>query len=324
MFRHLVRTALTLAVLGSAVACGGGGDGGDGGDPGGYTLRIGATSTTGTPAGSLGWGDKEGILAEELKAAGVGKIEYAFFQSGSDVASALIAGAVDVAAIGDNPALRARSRDPKVVLLALDSINSDVWLVGAKGGPTDIEGLVGKAVTAPQGTVRDRSARQLIDAAGLTDQIQVRDVPTPESIAGLSSGEIAATSVSGASAFELQHKGFPLIDSLSNHGLGYAGATIGLAPFLEQHPGFAEAWATAVTAVNRDIQDNFDAYTDWVAKTDGTDVEFVREAIGPDEFNTEPFPKDGVDQLQAAYEFLVADGSLENQFDVREWAGARS
>jgi len=319
MFRHLMRIALTLGVLSTAVACGSGDEGSEG-----FTLRIGATSPTGTPAGSLGWGDRQGILAEQLKEAGVDKIEYSFFQSGGDVVSALLAGAVDVAAVGDNPALRARSRDSKVVLLALDSINSDVWLVGAKGGPTDIAGLVGKTVTAPHGTVRDRSARQLIDAAGLNGKIEVRDVPTPESIAGLSSGEIAATAVSGASAIELQRKGFPIIDSLSRHGLGYTGTTISLTTFTDQHAGFADAWREAVTAVNRDIQDNFDEYATWVAQTDGTEVEFVKEAVRPDEFNTEPFPKQGVDQLAAAYDFLRADGSLENQYDVREWSGAKS
>ncbi|KUI38463.1 nitrate ABC transporter substrate-binding protein [Mycobacterium sp. IS-1496] len=319
MLRPLVRTALTLAVLASAVACTSNDD-----SSGGYTLRIGATSPTGTPAGSLGWGDKQGILAEQLKDAGVDKIEYSFFQSGSDVASALFAGAVDVAAIGDNPALRARSRDPKVVLLALDSINSDAWLVGAKGGPTDIAGLVGKNVTAPQGTIRDRAAKQLIDAAGLTGKIQVRDVPTPESIAGLSSGQIDATVVTGASAIELQDKGFPIIDSLSRHGLGSTGTNIALSPFTDEHPEFAESWRRAVTAVNRDITENFGDYTAWVAQTDGTDLEFVKQSTKVDEFNTEPFPAKGVDQLEAAYEFLNADGSLENQYSVREWAGAKS
>lgn len=319
MLRHLVRTALTLAVLASAVACSSTDD-----NSGGYTLRIGATSPTGTPAGSLGWGDKQGILAEELKGAGVDKIEYSFFQSGSDVASALFAGAVDVAAIGDNPALRARSRDPKVVLLALDSISGDAWLVGAKGGPTDIQGLVGKSVTAPQGTIRDRAAKQLIDAAGLTDKIQVRDVPTPESIAGLSSGQIDATVVTGASAIELQHKGFPIIDSLSRHGLGSTGANIALSTFTDAHPGFADAWRQAVTAVNKNINENFDDYIAWVAQTDGTQLEFVKESTKADEFNTEPFPAQGVDQLEAAYNFLNADGSLENQYSVREWAGAQS
>ncbi|KUI22288.1 ABC transporter substrate-binding protein [Mycobacterium sp. GA-2829] len=319
MRRHLVRTALTLAVLASAVACSSSDDGSDG-----YTLRIGATSPTGTPAGSLGWGDKQGILAEQLENAGVDNIEYSYFQSGSDVASALFAGAIDVAAIGDNPALRARSRDPKVVLLALDSISSDAWLVGAKGGPTDIGALVGKNVTAPQGTIRDRAAKQLIDAAGLTGKIQVRDVPTPESIAGLSSGQIDATVVTGASAIELQRKGFPIIDSLSRHGLGSTGTNIALSTFTDAHPGFADTWRQAVTAVNTDITENFDDYTAWVAETDGTDLEFVKESTKAEEFNTEPFPAKGVDQLESAYDFLNADGSLESQYSVREWAGATS
>lgn len=319
MLRFISRALLVLAVVGSVVACSN-----SGGDSGGYTLRIGATSPTGTPAGSLGWGDKQGILAEQLKGAGVDKIEYSFFQSGSDVASALFAGAVDVAAIGDNPALRARSRDPKVILLALDSISSDAWLVGAKGGPTTIQGLVGKSVTAPQGTIRDRAAKQLIDAAGLTGKIQVRDVPTPESIAGLSSGQIDATVVTGASAIELRDKGFPIIDSLSQHGLGSTGTNITLSTFTDAHPEFADTWRHAVTAVNKNITENFDDYVDWVAQTDGTKVDFVKESTKPDEFNTEPFPTQGVDQLEAAYDFLNADGSLDNQYSVREWAGAKS
>ncbi|MEN3220086.1 ABC transporter substrate-binding protein [Mycolicibacterium porcinum] len=319
MFNRLLRTTFALTLATTAISCSSDGDKTDG-----YTLRIGATSVTGTPAGSLGWGDKQGILTEKLKPAGVGKIEYSFFQSGSDVASALFAGAIDVAAIGDNPALRARSRDPKVVLLTLDSINGDAWLVGAKGGPTDIKGLVGKDITAPQGTIRDRAARQLIDAAGLTGQIQVRDVPTPESIAGLSSGKIDAAILTGASAAELESKGFPIIDSLSRHGFGSTGTNIALASFTDAHPEFTGAWQQAVTAVNKDITENFDDYLAWVAQTDDTDLKFVQKSTRAEEFNTEPFPQVGVDQLDAAYKFLNADGSFDNEYSAREWAGAKS
>ncbi|CRZ18572.1 ABC transporter substrate-binding protein [Mycolicibacterium neworleansense] len=319
MFNRLLRTAFALTLITTAISCSSNDTKADG-----YTLRVGATSVTGTPAGSLGWGDRQGILTEQLKSAGVGKIEYSFFQSGSDVASALFAGAIDVAAIGDNPALRARSRDPKVVLLSLDSVNGDAWLVGAKGGPTDIKGLVGKDVTAPQGTIRDRAARQLIDAAGLTGQIQVRDVPTPESIAGLSSGKIDAAVVTGASAAELESKGFPIIDSLSRHGFGSTGTNIALTSFTDAHPEFTGAWQQAVTAVNRDITENFDEYLAWVAQTDDTDLAFVQKSTRAEEFNTEPFPQVGVDQLEAAYKFLNADGSFDNEYSVREWAGAKS
>lgn len=318
MLSRLLRVVLVAAVAASAVACSS-----DGGGSGGYTLRIGATSVTGTPAGSLGWGDRQGILSEQLKAAGVDKIEYSFFQSGGDAVSALIAGAVDVAAVGDNPALRARSRDPKVVLLALDSVNSDMQLIGAKGGPTDIGGLVGKSITAPQGTIRDRTARQLIEAAGLTGKIEVRDVPTPESIAGLSSGQIDATVVSGASSVELQEKGYPVIDSLSRHGMGSTGTNITLTSFTEAHPDFRNSWQQAITAVNGDIRANFDEYLRWVAETDGTKFEYVQRSTRADEFNTEPFPKIGVEQLQDAYDFLEADGSLANDYSVTEWIGAK-
>jgi len=317
MLRRTLHVLTVAALAATAVACSSGPA-----DPGGYTLRIGATSVTGTPAGSLGWGDRQGILSKELKAAGVGKIEYSFFQSGGDAVSALIAGAVDVAAVGDNPALRARSRDPKVVLLSFDSVNSDMQLVGARGGPTTIEGLVGKNVTAPQGTIRDRAARQLIEAAGLTGKIEVKDVPTPESIAGLSSGQIDATVLSGASSVDLQNKGYPVIDSLSRHGMGSTGTNVSLTSFTEAHPDFRAAWQRAVTAVNADIQANFDDYLHWVADTDGTRFDDVKQSTQADEFNTEPFPQIGVKQLQDAYDFLEADGSLANQYSVTEWIGA--
>ncbi|MGE2836359.1 ABC transporter substrate-binding protein [Mycobacterium sp. SMC-4] len=318
MPKFLLRALVATAVVASGVAC----SSGDSDD--GLTLRIGATSVTGTPAGSLGWGDREGILLEKLKPAGVNKIEYSFFQSGSDAVSALIAGAVDVAAVGDNPALSARGRDAGVEILAFDQVNQDIQIVGAKGGPTDLQGLVGKSITAPQGTIRDRTARQLIAAAGLTGKIEVRNVPTPESIAGLNSGQIDATVVSGSSAAELAERGFPILDSLSRHGFGATGLNISLKSFTEKHPDFRAAWQDAVTSVNRDIGENFPAFLQWVAETDGTKLEHVEKSYSPKEFNTEPIPAVGVEQLQAAYEFLLEDGRIEKPFSVTEWTAQTS
>lgn len=286
----------------------------------GFTLRVGTTSVTGTPAGTIGWGDRQGILAEQLKAVGVEKIEYSFFQSGKEIVTALISGAVDVAAVGDNPALTAKGNGADITLLTLDSYNDDMFLIGAKGGPTEIDGLVGKTVTAPQGTQRDRSVRQLIDAAGLKDRIEVSDLATPESIAGLKSGKVAATAVGGASAVQLVHEGHPVIDKISAHGLGGVGTNVAQTKFVQDHPGFAEAWQQAIVAVNADVLDNFDAYVSWVAETDGIDVEIEREAIERDTFNTEPFPAEGLDQLQSTLEFLITDGTVEQSFDVAAWA----
>ena len=61
-----------------------------------------------------------------------------------------------------------------------------------------------------------------------------------------------------------------------------------------------------------------------MAETDGTQLEFVEKSTHADEFNTEPFPSNGLEQLQSAYEFLSADGSFDNEYSVRDWAGAAS
>jgi sulfonate transport system substrate-binding protein len=286
-----------------------------------FTLRIAATSVTGTPSGSLGWGDKTGILAEQLKAAGVKKIEYSYFQSGKDAVAALLGGAVDVAVVGDNPTLTAKGNGADLRLLAFDQVHQDAWLIGAKGGPTTIAGLAGRSVTAPQGTIRDRAAHQLIATAGLTGKIDVKDVPTPESIAGLSSGSIAATIVTGTGAADLANRGYPVLDKTMAHGLGAVGTTVALSSFVDAHPGFEAAWRSGLTATNADARTHLDDYTAWVAQNDGVDVALVRQVTTADTFNTEALPADGIAELQAAYDFLQGEGSLKQPFDLQQWVG---
>jgi sulfonate transport system substrate-binding protein len=308
---------LRVATVTTLTAC-------SGNNASGFTLRVGATSVTGTPAGNLGWGDTKGILSRELAGSGLKDIQYSFFQSGTEAVSALLSGAIDVAAVGDNPALTTRGQGRDVAILALDSTNGDMTLIGAKGGPTTISGLAGKSIAAPQGTIRDRAARQLIEAAGLTGRIQVQDIPTPQSIAGLSSGSIDSTIVEGASAVDLQEKGYPLIDSLAKHGLGSTEVAIAQASFVNAHPGFTEAWQHGIVTVNKNIRDNYDEYLQWVADTDETAVEHERKATTPQEFNTEPFPADGRKQLQAAYDFLYSNGTFKTPFDINDWIRASS
>jgi sulfonate transport system substrate-binding protein len=286
-----------------------------------FTLRVGATSVTGTPSGSLGWGDKTGILGDQLKAAGVKKIEYSYFQSGKDVVAALLGGALDVAVVGDNPTLTAKGNGADLRLLAFDQVHQDAWLIGAKNGPTTIAGLAGRSVTAPQGTIRDRAARQLIATAGLTGKIEVKDVPTPESIAGLSSGSVDATIVTGTGAADLADRGYPVLDKTMAHGLGAVGTTVALSSFVNAHPGFEAAWRSGLTATNADVRAHLDDYTTWVAQNDGVDVALVRQVTTADTFNTEALPADGVAELQAAYDFLAADGSLKKPFDLQQWVG---
>ncbi len=312
--RHVVLLATVATVL---AACGGSASGAS--DDDGFTLRVGLTAVNGTIQGNLGWGDEEGLLLDELRSVGVEDIEFSLFQSGTDVTSALLSGAVDVAVTGDNPALTARARGADTRLIGLSTISGETLLIGRPDGPTRLEDLVGKTVAAPEGTIRDRVAKGLLDAVGLSDEVPVRNVPTPEAIAGLSSGSIDATPVTGTTAIELVEKGFVVIARASDHDLESTEPNTVLQSFLDEHPDFAAAWAGALESVNEHLRDNGEAYWEYSATKDGVDVDIARETEPLDIFPLEALSEEGLAQLAGTYEYLLAAGTLETPFRIEDW-----
>jgi sulfonate transport system substrate-binding protein len=317
---HKIRTVLTSLALAGLLALAG--CGGKPADAGGqqFVLRIGMTSPTGTVQGNIGWADDKGLLLNGLKPTGVKEVRFSLFQSGADVSAALLSGAIDVAVTGDMPALQTRAKGNATRLLALTTVNADAWLIGRKGGPTDIRQLVGKTVTAPLGTIRYRVAYGLIKAGGLTGKIEIKNVPTPQSVAGLSSGSIDATVVTGTQAYDLESKGFVVIDKASNHpDLGSTEQSTSLQPFLDRHPGFSQAWGTAIASVNQHIRDNISDYWQYAAKKDGVDVAVAAKAEPAEHFNIEPFPAEGIAQAKATYAFLKEEKLVSGDFDIDAW-----
>ncbi|MFI7519814.1 ABC transporter substrate-binding protein [Micromonospora globbae] len=312
---RLLALLLTLTAL---AGCAGGAAGADGRQQ--FVLRVGMTSVTGTVQGNLGWADEKGLLLDRLRSVGVTQVRFSFFQSGADVSAALLAGAVDVAVTGDMPALRTRASGNPTRLLALTTVNADTWLIGRKGGPTDIRSLVGRTVTAPEGTIRYRVAYGLLHAAGLDDRIEIRNVPTPESLAGLSSGAIDATVIGGPQAYDLERKGFVVIDKASHHPhLLSTEHSTALQSFLDAHPGFGEAWGSAVAAINQHVRDNIADYWAYAAKKDGVDVALEAKAEPAAHFNVEPFPAEGLAQVRATYDFLREQRLIDAEFDLDAW-----
>jgi sulfonate transport system substrate-binding protein len=313
-----ILTPLALTALLALAGCGA--KPADGSGTQQFVLRIGMTSPTGTVQGNLGWANDKSLLLDSLKSTGVKEIKFSFFQSGANVSAALLSGAIDVAVTGDMPALQTRAKGSPTRLLALTTVNADAWLVGRKGGPTDIQGLVGKTVTAPTGTIRFRVAYGLIKAAGLTSKIDIKNVPTPDSVAGLSSGSIDATVVTGTQALGLESKGFVVIDKASKHpNLASTEQSTALQSFLDQHPGLSKAWGAAVASVNKHIRDNISDYWQYAAKKDGVDVALEAKAEPAEHFNTEPFPADGISQAKATYAFLKEEKLIDGEFDIDAW-----
>jgi sulfonate transport system substrate-binding protein len=278
------------------------------------------TSTNGVVQGNLGWAEQKGLLLKELKPVGVEKIEFSFFQAGTDVQAALLSDAIDVAVTGDMPALQTKGNGADTRLIGFTSVNGDTWLIGRKGGPRTIRGLVGKTVTAPHGTIRYRVLYGLLHDAGLLKQVPIANVPTPESLAGLKSGKVDAMTVGGTTAALLEKQGFVVIDKASNHPkLLSTEPTTAKQDFLSAHPGFAAAWGRGIQRVNQDIRAHADEYWAYSAKKDDVDVALARIAEPVEHFNVDPLPEAGLAQLRSTYDFLNGQKLIEKPFDLDAW-----
>ena len=128
-----------------------------------FTLRVGVVSPTGVIDGVFGWGQKTGIVPKALRKVGVSSIQYTAFANGPNLNAALQSGSIDIASMGDLPALEARAQGFPTRLLAISSIGGSTWLIGKKGGPTTLTQLVGKTVGSPPGTALYRYTYELLE-----------------------------------------------------------------------------------------------------------------------------------------------------------------
>jgi sulfonate transport system substrate-binding protein len=310
---------LVVALLASACGSPSNGPGGAG-KP--FTLRVGMTTTNGVISGNVAWGRDKGIFEQELKPVGVDDIQFATFQAGPDVQSALMAGAIDVAITGDMPALQARGTPNAAPTrqIGFSSIDGDTWLIGQKNGPTSVKGLIGKTVAAPTDTVRYRFIYGLLADEGLLGKVTLSNLGTPESIAALRSGAVDAISVTGTQAAQLAADGYPVLDKASNHpDLLSTEQTTALQSFLDSHPGFATAWGNALAKTNSDLRAHPEAYWQNSSTYDRVDVKL--ESIGDpvDAYNVTPFPQAGIEQLESTYDFLVSQKLIQQPFSVDTW-----
>lgn len=290
--------------------------------PAPWTLKIAETSTNGVVGGNIGWGEHQGTFLKALAPVGVTKITIATFQGGPQVQAALQSGAVDVAITGDLPALQARGTPGPTHTrqIGFSMINGDTWLLGRKGGPTTIKGLIGGSIGADNDTVRYRMAYGLLEIKGLLHKVKIDNLGTPEAIAALASGKIDATPVGGAQAVQLKDEGYPVIAKASQYPtLLSTEQTTAYPKFLSQHPGFVKAWGNALSDTNRSIRAHAEAYYEFAAPLDKVTVAQEKAGTNLDNFNTTPFPEAGIKQLESTYNFSVSQKLIKQPFKVTSW-----
>jgi sulfonate transport system substrate-binding protein len=318
--RRLVTSALAIASVAVLAAC----SSSNAATPSSqsYSITVGFISNTPTPASPEGYADQDGSLLKSLKASGVTKVNWLPFKNGPDLTAALKGGSLDLGILGDTPAVTAKATGVSTRLVNQESVGSDTWLFGAKGGPTSLADLAGKTVATQVGSYMYRYLLALLDQQGLTGQVKVTHIYTTDALAALKSGGIAAYAApAGALTAALQTAGFPIIDKASADHQDLLGTslTVVSGSALSKHPGLPAAWNSARTASIADANQNPTAYYAYAAKASGTTEAVVQQATPLSSYPSAAFTTAGVAKLTALNTFLVANKLTTQAVDINAW-----
>lgn len=315
----LLAPLLLLAAL--LTGCGSGSDDDAAAADTGATLRVGFISNTPTPAGPEGWADHTGTLVPGLEKAGIGEVKWIPFKNGPDLSAAISGGSLDLATLGDTPALTARATGLPTRLVNQAAVGQDAWLFGAKGQGTSLASLKGKTVATQVGSYMYRYLVARLKEEGLTDSVKVTHVYTTDAVAALQSGGIAAYAApAGPLTDALAKQGFPLLEKASDHpDLLGTSVTVITDKALARFPKLPEAWNAVREAAVADLTAKADAYYDFAAKATGTTPDVVRTALPVSIYKPEPFTDEGLRLLQGTDDFLLENGLEKKAVDLDAW-----
>lgn len=326
--RRLTSLTAALGVVALLAGCGGSSDAtteaASAGDLVDLVLGAPATSANGlanTPQGVIGYALADDRAQDVLAKYGFHYSEFAAFENGPPAAQALGSGSIQLAAIGDAPAVLSRAAGQPNRALTVLSSPGGTWIAGRDGGPDSVEDLAGKKVGVQFGSNFDRYLRTALEDAGLTDDVQLVNLLVADGYGALTGGSIDAYS-GPATAIGLwaSKGGVQVIDKAEESHPDYTSAMVTLVDddFLSEHPRLADAW-WELTKIGLDkIQEDPAAYYQWTSDTLGYPLEVVKATtvlIDPDE----PVADDDVAGLQKTQDFLLDQKVAQKSFDVDAW-----
>lgn len=286
----------------------------------GATLRIGFISNTPTPSGPEGWADHTGILVPGLKDAGISSVKWLPFKNGPDLSAAISGGSIDLAMLGDTPALTAKATGIATHLVNQSTVGQDAWIFAKKNGPTSVDALKGQTVATQVGSYMYRYLVALLQQRGIDKDVKVTHIYTTDAVAALQGGGIAAYAApAGQLTAAMQAQGFQVIDKASDHGLVGTSVTVIADKALKAYPKLPAAWNAVRAKSIADINAKQEQYYDFAAQATKTPVDVVRSAQPISNYPAEPFTDKGLALLQGTDTFL-ADNKLEKSLvDIDAW-----
>jgi sulfonate transport system substrate-binding protein len=285
------------------------------------TVRVGTVSfEPGVTTGLQGWGKDKNLWTADLKAAGICSVNWQTFEGGPLLNAALIGGSVDIAIMGDTPAVIAKSGGAATRLVNQYEVGMDTW-VFAKPGITSLAGLKGGSVGVLPGGYLYRAILGMLGEKGLSSQVKVTTVSADaQGIAAVKSGSVDA--YAGQPSKALLDSGLTVIAKASSkqftNVLG-TGVTLVTSDFLKAHPDLPAAWNKAQAAVLANAKAHATAYYAWDAKAFGDTPSLLGETQPLSLYSSEPFTSKGLELLGTLNQFLLKQKLSKGLVNINSW-----
>ncbi|MFI5980080.1 ABC transporter substrate-binding protein [Streptomyces sp. NPDC051555] len=266
-------------------------------------------------------------------------VTWVKFESGGDVNTAVVAGAVDLGLAGSSPVTKGLSAPlniPYKVVWIHDLIGDNEALV-AKSGIGSVKDLAGKKVATPFGSTAHYSLLAALTAAGVDpSSVRTIDLQPQDALAAWKRGDIDAAYVWTPTLGELTKDGKVLVTSRQLAQQGKPTADLGVVTdaFAAKHPEVVTAW---IKAQDRAVAQARTA-PDQAAKSVGAELglpvdeakrqlsELVllsaEEQAGPDYLGTPGAPGKLAANLHDAAVFLKGQKAVDTVPDVAAFGRA--
>lgn len=177
------------------------------------------------------------------------KITWTKFESGGDVNTAVIAGAVDIGLAGSSPVVRGLSEPnniPYAIPWIFDVIGEAESLVASTtSGVTDVAGLKGKKIGTPFASTSHYSLLAALQQAGLTESdVTIVDLEPTDILAAWTRGDIDAAYVWSPTLDELKKTGTVLATSAELAAAGFPTYDLAVVTndFRQKYPAAVQEW----------------------------------------------------------------------------------
>lgn len=177
-------------------------------------------------------------------------IKWTKFESGGDVNTAVIAGAVDIGLAGSSPVVRGLSEPnniPYAIPWIFDVIGDAESLVATTASAvTDVAGLKGKKIGTPFASTSHYSLLAALSQAGLSEaDVTIVDLEPPDILAAWTRGDIDAAYVWSPTLDELKKSGATVLATsaqLAQAGYPTYDLAVVTNAFREKYPAAVQEW----------------------------------------------------------------------------------